>query len=164
MWWTWRTLSFDLPLQHWQMWLSLESTYSRTFQESSWSPSWYSFPEISGFLILWMSKAATSTTIFEIGKILWTFAIMFKCVSIFCFTDGANQPLFLDFTRFLNRGLRYLVFLFLRFLRASRRVERLSTTSFLNSTLASKSTFFSVVAEIPIYLLPASTPREIDWT
>jgi len=87
IWCTFRILSFDLPLQCWQVWLSLNNTYSLTFQKSICSPCWYSTPLISGFFIFWMSKLAVSTMVFVIGRILFTNCTILKCPAILCSID-----------------------------------------------------------------------------
>ena len=95
------------------------------------------------------------------GRMLWTFLTTVRWQSIFCCTDGGSQPSF--FLRLSKRGLRYLVLRYRRLRRNSRRAEMLSTTSVRSSTSASNRTFFGVVADRPMCLLPASTPRETSW-
>ena len=162
IWWTFNILSLDLPLQHWQVCPSRKNTYSRTFQKSICSPCWYSIPWISGFLIFWISKEAVSTIIWLIGRILQTFATTVRCDPIFCRIDGASHPSFRF--RLSNLAGRYLVFL-LRLLRRSCLLVASSfTISSRNSTSDSYNTFAFVVADIPICLLPASTPNDTGCT
>ena len=82
---------------------------------------------------------------------------------IFTSTDGASHPLFLLWTRLLKRGFRYRVVRFRRARRNSLRVERFSTTSFLGMTSAANNSSFVVLADRPMVLLPASTPRMTGW-
>ena len=81
----------------------------------------------------------------------------------FTSSEGASQPLCLLRTRLSKRGLRYRVLRFLRALRNSRRVDCKSTTSFRGFTSAESSSSFVVDADIPMVLLPASTPRMTSW-
>ena len=81
----------------------------------------------------------------------------------FTSSEGASQPLCLLRTRLSNRGLRYRVLRFLRALRNSRRVDSKSTTSFRGFTSAESSSSFVVDTDIPMVLLPASTPKMTSW-
>ena len=104
MWWTLRTLSFDFPLQYWHLCPSLAKTYSLVFQNSSWSPSCYSLPDILGFLIFWVSNWATSITIRDIGSIEQIFSITRIWASTLYFTEGATHPGRLLFILLSKRG------------------------------------------------------------
>ena len=148
-WWTFKTLSFDLPLQYLHLWLSLYKTYSRTFQKSDWTPCWYSAPFISGFFIFWISKLATSTTIFPIGKNLCSFAMSVKWHSSFDFIDGGSH--FSVRFRFENLAFLYRNFLERRVRLVSLRVDKFSTKSVLSSALHSKRTWSFVVIDNPIF-------------
>lgn len=96
------------------------------------------------------------------GRILQTFATTVRCDPIFCRIDGASHPSFRF--RLSNLAGRYLVFL-LRLLRRSCLLVASSfTISSRNSTSDSYNTFVFVVADIPICLLPASTPNDTGCT
>ena len=88
-----------------------------------------------------VSKEATSITVLVTGSILCTSSMTLRCESIFCLTEGANHPYFLDAPRLSNLGSRYLK-LFLLVLLFSLRVDKSSTISLRSSTSEQYSSFF----------------------
>ena len=69
-----------------------------------------------------VSKEATSITVLVTGSILCTSSMTLRCESIFCLTEGANHPSFLDATWLSNLAGLYLNLL--RLVRLdSRRVD-----------------------------------------
>src|SRR5659263_352354 len=115
--------------------------------------------DISGFLIFWISNAATSITILVIGSNLFMLSINLIWLSSLCWIEGASHPS--GFFRLRNLGGLYHVFLLrlaLRYCFLSELSFTISERSFISAEYTS---FLSVVADNPTFKNPLSTPRII---